>query len=59
MGITINNYKIIKGIVLNKNSLNSFENVLFCCIDNFRPKIQNNKIKIYIRKPSQSLEFRD
>ena len=38
---------MIKGIVLNKNSLNSFENLLFCCIDNFRPKIPNNKIKIY------------
>ena len=45
--IGITDEKIIKGIVLNKNSLNSFENVLFCCIDNFRPKIQNNKIKIY------------
>ena len=45
--IGITDEKMIKGIVLNKNSLNSFENLLFRCIDNFRPKIPNNKIKIY------------
>ena len=45
--IGITDEKIIKGIVLNKNSLNSFENLLFTCIDNFSPKIPNNKIKIY------------
>ena len=45
--IGISDQKIIKGIVLNYNSLNSFQNLLFNCINNFTPKIPNDKIKIY------------
>lgn len=45
--IGITDQKIIKGIVLNNNSLNSFQNLLFSCIDNFSPKISDGKIKVY------------
>ena len=45
--IGISDQKIIKGIVLNYNILNSFQNFLFSCMDNFSPKIPNDKIKIY------------
>ena len=38
---------VIKGIVLNKNNLNFFEYLLFCCIDNFDLKFQMIKL-IYI-----------
>lgn len=46
LGIT-DEEKIIKGIVLNANSLNTFQNILFSCIDNFTPHILNGKIKIF------------
>lgn len=46
LGIT-DEEKIIKGIVLNANSLITFQNLLFSCIDNFSPRILNGKIKIY------------
>ena len=45
--IGITDKKIIKGIVLNNNSLISFQNLIFSCIDNFNPHISDGKIKIY------------
>jgi len=45
--IGITDQKIIKGIVLNNSSLNSFQNLLFSCIDNFSPKISDRKITVY------------
>ena len=45
--IGITDQKIIKGIVLNNNNLKYFQNLLFSFIDNFSPKIEDNKIKVY------------
>ena len=45
--IGITDDKIIKGIVLNNNNLNTFENLLISCIDKFCPKIPNGKIKMF------------
>ena len=45
--IGITDTKIIKGIVLNNNSLITFQNLIFSCIDNFNPHIADGKIKIY------------
>ena len=45
IGITDN--KIIKGIVLNNNSLNTFQNLICSCIDDFNPHISDGKIKIF------------
>ena len=45
IGITDN--RIIKGIVLNNNSIELFQNLIFSCIDDFNPQILDGKIKIY------------
>jgi hypothetical protein len=45
--IGITDDKIIKGIVLNNNNLNTFENLLISCIDKFCPKAPNGKIKMF------------
>ena len=45
--IGITDQKNIKGIALNNNYLNSFQNLLFSIIDDFSPKISDGKIKIY------------
>lgn len=45
--IGITDSKIIKGIALNNNNLNSFQNLLSKFIGDFSPKITEGKIKIY------------
>ena len=45
--IGITDQKIIKGIVLYNNNLKSLKNLLFSYIDNFSPKISDDKIKVY------------
>ena len=45
--IGITDQKTIKGIVLNNNSLNSFQNLISSFFDDFTPKIPDGKIKIY------------
>ena len=45
--IGITDQKIIKGIVLNYNSIRNFQNLLFSYIDNFNPNISDGKIKIF------------
>ena len=44
IGITDN--RIVKGIVLNNNSIELFQNLIFSCIDDFNP-ILDGRIKIY------------